>query len=53
MHIFIERILLMRQFSFRTFSYAAFSRCVISYDAYLHSANSPTALKEKKGAERK
>jgi hypothetical protein len=53
-HIFIQRILLMRQFSFRAFS----------YDAYFHYASSPTTLtfiprillrrlRNKEGAERK
>jgi hypothetical protein len=52
--IFIQRILLMRQFSFRAFS----------YDAYFHYASSPTTptfiprillrrLRKKEGAERK
>jgi hypothetical protein len=53
-HIFIKRILLMRQFSFRAFS----------NDAYFHYASSPTTptfiprilqqrLRRKEGAERK
>jgi len=53
-HIFIQRILLLRQFSFRAFS----------YDAYIHYASSPTTpnfiprillrrLRKKEGAERK
>ena len=52
-HIFIQRILLLRQFSFRAFS----------YDAYIHYASSPTMptfiprillrrLKKKEGAEK-
>ncbi len=54
MHIFIQRILLMRWFSFRAFSYEAYFR-------YASSPTTPTfiprillrRLRKKEGAERK